>query len=140
MRHPDYYNKSGCADPTAFEAIRNLQRDGTHGIVIKHLKFDTPRRPWDVRVDRHTIWGNPFRMSGEAQRDEVCDRYERYFYDRLLHDTSFKYYFSELQNLYLTHGKLNLFCWCAPKRCHAETIIDALTCECHIAGRSEKKR
>jgi hypothetical protein len=22
----EYYNKSGCADPTAYEAIRNLQR------------------------------------------------------------------------------------------------------------------
>ncbi len=27
-----------------------------------------------------------------------------------------------LLSLYKVHGKLELFCWCTPKRCHAETI------------------
>ncbi len=31
---------------------------------------------------------------------------------------------SVLQTLYQEHGKLRLFCWCSPKKCHAETIRD----------------
>jgi hypothetical protein len=27
-----------------------------------------------------------------------------------------------LYKIYQQYGKLELFCWCAPKRCHAETI------------------
>ena len=32
-----------------------------------------------------------------------------------------------LLSLYQVHGKLELFCWCTPKRCHAESIIKILT-------------
>jgi len=33
---------------------------------------------------------------------------------------------NRLYRLYKQYGCLKLYCWCAPKRCHAETIRDVL--------------
>lgn len=33
---------------------------------------------------------------------------------------------NRLKNIHNTYGKLNLFCWCSPKRCHSETIKNYL--------------
>ena len=41
MRNKEFYNASGCADPTAYEAIRNVQRKDAEREVnnlIKTLK------------------------------------------------------------------------------------------------------
>ena len=65
------------------------------------------------RVDRGTDWGNPFVMCNEADRDRVCDLYEQYAIWRLTVDPHW------LKSL---RGK-NLACHCAPKRCHAETLL-----------------
>ena len=82
--------------------------------VVANKKLDKRLIAWAraerllVDVDRGTPWGNPYKMSREKDRDEVCDRYEEHFagvpelHDRL----------GEL------HGKV-LACWCYPKRCHA---------------------
>ena len=67
----------------------------------------------DIKVDRGTPWGNPFVMRGEHERDLVCDQFEQYALWRLTIDPHW------LQPL---KGK-NLGCWCAPKRCHAETLL-----------------
>ena len=91
-------------------------------IVIKNLRNETPSKAWQVRVDRRSVLGNPFYMATEAQRDEVCNKYAVYFEEQFKNNEMFK---NELRRLYLLHkhyGKLELFCWCAPKRCHAETI------------------
>ena len=66
-----------------------------------------------VRVDRGTDWGNPFIMEREADRDKVCDLYEQYAAWRLTVEPDW------LEPL---RGR-DLACWCAPKRCHADTLI-----------------
>jgi len=91
-------------------------------IIIKNLKKDYPIEPWDIRVDRKGPYGNPFRMVMESQRDEVCDKYQKHFNSRIENDSLFKRQLMSLVDTYLTFGKLNLFCWCSPARCHAETI------------------
>lgn len=65
-----------------------------------------------VRVDRGTDWGNPFVMHGEADRDRVCELFAQYAHWRLT-----------VEPAWLTplRGR-TLACWCAPKRCHAETL------------------
>lgn len=115
-------------------------------IEICNLRNTKLVNEYDVRVDRASILGNPFHMPNESQRDRVCDLYERYFTVLIRRDTlgflslpseylpqykklgfvDFRIQFmNELYRLYKiakTYGKLRLFCWCAPKRCHAETI------------------
>jgi hypothetical protein len=66
-----------------------------------------------VRVDRASQWGNPFLPTGEGDRDRICDLYELYAQWRLTVDP---HWLDELK------GK-NLACWCAPKRCHADTLL-----------------
>lgn len=65
-----------------------------------------------VYVGRPTIFGNPFEIGRDGSRDEVCDKYEAWVKSRPSLITSIK---RQLK------GK-HLVCWCAPLRCHAETL------------------
>ena len=68
-----------------------------------------------TKVDRSSPWGNPFIMRNqtEAERAYVCDQFEQYARWRLAQERDW------LEPL---RGK-HLACWCAPKRCHAETLL-----------------
>jgi hypothetical protein len=89
-------------------------------IEICNLRKEKPTHPYDIRVDRQSVLGNPFIMRKESERDKVCDEYEEYFYRRLKDCATMQ----RVIDRYKEYGKLRLFCWCAPKRCHAETIRD----------------
>ena len=80
-------------------------------------------RPIDyhIYVDRGTIYGNPFKMTYESERDAVCDQYKTYFYEKLESDPTF-YEAVEFIVDIAKKKDIQLLCWCAPKRCHAETI------------------
>lgn len=75
-----------------------------------------------IYVGRGTIYGNPYVMSDEAQRDQVCDDYMDYFIDKIEHDPEFVRHLDELARLATNRGQLTLVCHCFPKRCHADTI------------------
>ena len=94
-------------------------------ISIKNLRTEKPIHPWDVKVDRSSWFGNRFKMKNESERDKVCELYKKWFYDEL-HDSAMQAELSILKDILLKYGKLNLFCWCAPKRCHAEIIKEYL--------------
>ncbi len=68
------------------------------------------------RVDRRTIFGNPFK---KGSRDSQCDRYQKYFDMRIIEDNDFRKKVLALEGC-------TLYCWCAPKRCHADTIANWL--------------
>lgn len=105
-------------------------------IEICSLRTTKPQYEYDVRVDRQSVLGNPFKMDNESQRNAVCDEYAVYFDGIVTNNWSVLHnycvssdereeFMTELRRLYKLakkHGKLRLFCWCAPKRCHAETI------------------
>ena len=92
-------------------------------ITIQNLRLRKPEHAWQVRVDRASILGNPFYMHDESQRNRVCEQYEEYFYGKMQHtDTDFYKEVMRLHQILQKFGKLELYCWCTPKRCHAETI------------------
>ena len=91
-------------------------------ITIHNLRTEKPIHVYDVRVDRSSVLGNPFFMADEKQRDRVCDQYVVWLEKNKQENWSVISELLRLQELYKKHGKLRLFCWCAPKRCHAETI------------------
>lgn len=66
-----------------------------------------------VKVDRSSEWGNPFIMHNERERDKVCAQFEAYARWRLTIEPDW---------LKPLRGH-DLACWCAPKRCHAETLL-----------------
>lgn len=69
-----------------------------------------------VNCGRGSIYGNPYRIGVDGTRDEVCDKYIIYFNKRLL-DEKFR-----AKVLALRGHRLG--CWCKPKRCHLETIVE----------------
>jgi hypothetical protein len=66
-----------------------------------------------VRADRFSDWGNPFEMGKDGNRSEVCDNYENHY-------LPFKP--SILKKINDLKGRA-LGCWCAPERCHCDTLI-----------------
>ena len=63
-------------------------------------------------VDRGTIWGNPFVLGVDGDRDKVCDLFIQYAEWRL-----------SIQPNWLDEIRGRpLACHCSPKRCHAETL------------------
>jgi hypothetical protein len=96
-------------------------------IIIRNLRdlggYKAKLEEYQVRVDRASVLGNPFRMDFEAMRNEVCDRYEAYFNEKIASkDEIFLNELRRLYRIYKKYNKLELCCWCAPKRCHATTI------------------
>jgi hypothetical protein len=73
-----------------------------------------------VYIGRGSPFGNPYPI-GEEDRDTVCDKYEHHFSYKLNTDPHFQAAVDDLVNKART-GDLNLICFCAPKRCHGETI------------------
>lgn len=61
-----------------------------------------------VYCGRGSPYGNPFRMKNESERDLVCDLFEEKILPSL--------------DVTALRGK-DLVCYCAPKRCHCDSII-----------------
>ena len=96
-------------------------------IEIKNLRYQKPTMEWQVKVDRSSVLGNPFCMKSEYERGIVCENYRRYFYKKIYDgDSAFVNEIERLKTLLLQYGKLELYCWCYPKMCHAQTIKEYL--------------
>jgi len=80
------------------------------------------KEPNNIYCGRGSALGNPFPMRNESQRDEVCDKYEVWFYEQL--KAKSPQMLRQLRIIYkeARKGDVNLGCFCAPKRCHCETI------------------
>lgn len=81
---------------------------------IKRIKGSWPENT--VRVDRRSRWGNPFvmRNGSEAERKRVCDAFE---------EMATNWPPETIAALKKDLKGKNLACWCAPKRCHADTLL-----------------
>ena len=71
---------------------------------------------------RGSVLGNPFKMETEADRDMVCDAYDAWFREQIKAQN--EAICNELFRLMdiAKNGTLILGCFCAPKRCHGQTI------------------
>lgn len=78
----------------------------THPLVV-NLKSE----PYDVRIDRRTKWGNPFRVGPDGSRADVIRKHMEWLFcqPELMES------FDELR------GK-RLGCWCSPRPCHGDTL------------------
>lgn len=79
--------------------------------------------PEAQNVGRPTALGNPFFMRDESMRNEVCDEYEKWFKDKVeKEDPAVMGQLKRLLSIGKKTGTINLGCYCAPRRCHADTI------------------
>lgn len=105
-------------------------------IEIVNMRNESIRMVCDFAVDRSTPLGNPFPMKGKSDesRNDVCDKYRVWFHEEMerlaYHDPNrldpMSKMIDEMISACRNEKRLRLFCWCAPKRCHAETIRDYL--------------
>jgi hypothetical protein len=68
-----------------------------------------------VYVGRPAKWGNPFVIGRDGTREEVIERYRRWIKE------------GDGRRLLVHVGELrdrDLVCWCAPRRCHAEVLLE----------------
>jgi ParB-like chromosome segregation protein Spo0J len=86
--------------------VANQQRD-------KNLIAWAEKNGKAVRVDRGSLFGNPFVLGADGDRDAVCDAYEDHY---LPHKPSI------INALPSLKGKV-LICHCYPLRCHAQSLI-----------------
>jgi len=74
-------------------------------------------RIFDVRIDRGTTWGNPYRVGRDGTRAECIEKWRQRFYRRLEDDREF-------YNATLALRGLVLACWCVPDlECHGSVIV-----------------
>lgn len=74
---------------------------------------------WDQCIDRRTIFGNPFKIGKDCTREESIARYRAMFYRLIKNSKSFK------EQVLALKGK-RLGCWCKPKPCHGDVIVEYL--------------
>jgi hypothetical protein len=72
-----------------------------------------------IYIGRGTALGNPFPITTKDDRDAVCNKYENYLKNL---KPSMKAQLNSIVNLGREHGEVNLVCFCAPKRCHGDSI------------------
>jgi uncharacterized protein YebE (UPF0316 family) len=77
-----------------------------------HNKYHNTAPIDAIYIGRGSVFGNPFVIGKDGDRDEVCDKYE----SMVKNDIHLMKQIKELK------GK-HLVCFCAPKRCHGETIL-----------------
>jgi Domain of unknown function (DUF4326) len=88
--------------------VVNMHENGPHANLVKWLA-DTNQL---TKADRKTKWGNPFIMPGDGDRDEVVDKYDRYY---LPHKP-------KLLDRLPTMAGTAWGCWCAPQLCHCHVL------------------
>ena len=68
---------------------------------------------YDVYIGRPSKWGNPFKIGPDGSRKQVIEKYRKYILsnDKLLNSLD------ELE------GK-TLGCWCKPKACHRDVLVE----------------
>ena len=86
--------------------VANAQRD-------KNLIQWAESKGLAVRVDRGSLFGNPFILEADGDRNAVCDAYAKHY---LPHKPSIRAALNGLR------GKV-LICHCYPERCHASALI-----------------
>ena len=75
------------------------------------------------RIDRQTVFGNPFIIGRDGNRNDVVMKYYQTFKDRYLQNEELRKEFNRLLSYLLKEdGKLYLGCWCSPQPCHGDVL------------------
>lgn len=98
-------------------------------IRIVNKKTHISESGWiDVYIGRGSPLGNPFPITPTDSRGKVCDKYHDYFYDRVFTPGSpIREEVIRIYRLAMEGYNINLICFCAPLRCHGETVLGFLT-------------
>jgi len=71
---------------------------------------------YDVYIGRPSKWGNPYSIGKDGNRKEVIEKYRKYILSNK----------ELLDSLHELDGKI-LGCWCKPKECHGDVLVELLS-------------
>lgn len=79
---------------------------------------------------RPSVLGNPYKITAQRTRDDVCDMYAAYF-KGFSQTTQARTVLNDLLRIHreLQPKTMFLLCHCYPERCHCETIAEYLNSE-----------
>lgn len=82
------------------------------------------KEPYDVYIGRAkkgetSLWGNPFVIGKDGDRDEVIEKYRHWLWQQLKSGRITK---ADILSL---DGK-TLGCFCKPQKCHGDILVAAL--------------
>ena len=93
--------------------------------IVNLRKTDLDRKQIQY-VGRGSVLGNRFKIGINGNREQVIQKYRRWLWNRICdHDQRVTEELDRLKEI-AKKGDLVLGCWCAPKRCHAEIIKNAI--------------
>ncbi len=72
-----------------------------------------------IRIDRLSIFGNPYKIGKGCTRKQSLKKYHKYFYSRIKIDREFRWAVEALKGHILA-------CWCRPLPCHGDIIVEYL--------------
>jgi hypothetical protein len=78
---------------------------------VKTTVVNLRAEAYDIRIDRITCWGNPFKIGKDGDRATVIAKYEEWILTRL----------DLLADLPALRGK-RLGCHCKPLACHGDVL------------------
>jgi hypothetical protein len=73
------------------------------------------KEKFEVYIGRGSIWGNPYIIGKDGDRDEVIEKFREYITKRP----------DLLKSLKTLKGK-TLGCFCSPKKCHGDVLVDLI--------------
>jgi hypothetical protein len=71
------------------------------------------KETYDIYCGRPSKWGNPFSIGKDGTRKEVIEKYRQFLLEHP----------QLLEDLHELEGK-TLGCWCSPKPCHCDVLIE----------------
>jgi hypothetical protein len=71
------------------------------------------RGPHDVYIGRPSKWGNPFEIGTDGTREDVIRKYREWVQTQ-----------PELMNALGELEGQRLGCWCKPKACHGDVLVE----------------
>ena len=75
------------------------------------------KEPYDIYIGRPSMWGNPYQLGIDGNRDVVLALYKTYIYTKLKQMPDFALRIKTLR------GK-TLGCWCSPLPCHGDILAE----------------
>jgi hypothetical protein len=73
------------------------------------------KEPYDIYIGRPSVWGNPFEIGKDGNREEVITKYKEWVNNQP----------DLLDKIHTLEGK-TLGCWCSPEPCHGDVLIDLI--------------
>jgi hypothetical protein len=95
-----------------------------------------------IYCGRGSALGNPYQMKNKSkeERNRVCNEYEKYIKEEIKNNQEIKNQLNLIWNTVRKHGEAKIGCFCAPKRCHCETIKEILENKFNELQKKEKNK